>query len=112
MGVDVITPPRVLELMRHLKRISPGLLMIALKSLDKETTKAKIPSTGKTLFSPINLTASGARLARMPSAVLSTLEASCGSAEAARPNEEGWVGVQRKVTLGKGRTGVESMGPT
>ena len=81
----------------------------------KVTTKGfecKRTQHGKTLFSPINLTASEARLARMPSAVLSTLEASCGSAEAARPTEEGWVGVQRKVTLGRGRTWVESMGPT
>ena len=91
--------------------------MIVLNSLDKvnerpKALKAKEPSTGKTLFSPINLTASGARLARMPSAVLSTLEASCGSAEAARPTEEGWVGEQHKVTSGKGRTGVELTEPT
>ena len=91
--------------------------MIALKSLDKvnerpKALKAKEPSTGKTLFSPINLTASEAQLARMPSAVLSTLEASSDSAEAARPTGEGWVGEQHKVTSGKGRTGVESMGPT
>ena len=51
-------------------------------------------------------------MARMPSAVLSTFEASCDSAEAALPAGEGWVGVQHKVMLEKGRTGVELMGPT
>ena len=91
--------------------------MIALKSLDKvnerpKALKAKEPSTNKTLFSPINLTASEAKLARMPSAVLSTLEASSDSAEAARPTGVGWVGEQHKVTSGKGRTGVELTEPT
>ena len=51
-------------------------------------------------------------MADLPSAVLSTLEASSDSAEAARPTGVGWVGEQHKVTLGKGRTGVELMEPT
>ena len=51
-------------------------------------------------------------MARMPSAVLSTLEASCDSAEAALPTGEGWVGVQHKVMSGKGRRGVQLTRPT
>ena len=81
----------------------------------KRTTKgfeSKRTQHSKTLFSPINLTASEAKLARMPSAVLSTLEASSDSAEAARPTGVGWVGEQHKVTSGKGRTGVELTEPT
>ena len=55
---------------------------------------------------------SEAKLARMPSAVLSNLEASSDSAEAARPTGVGWVGEQHKATSGKGRTGVELTEPT
>ena len=51
-------------------------------------------------------------MARMPSAVLLTLEAYFDPAEAALPVEEGRVGVQRKVTSGKGRRGVELRGPS
>ena len=51
-------------------------------------------------------------MADLPSAVLSTLEASSDSAEAVRPAGAGWGGVQHKVMLGKGRRGVELKGPT
>ena len=51
-------------------------------------------------------------MADLPSAVLSTLEASSDLVEAVLPAGGGWAGGQRKVRLGKGRREVELKGPS